>query len=72
MATKCGFCENKLKANEGYNVKEVVIDKSPGIIKLTDVLLDLYLCEVCHFQMFTAVYKNYKIFKFCPLIFFLI
>lgn len=46
MARKCDFCLNKLKANEGLNVKEIVIDKNPGIIKLTDVLLDLFFCEV--------------------------
>ncbi|XP_070494104.1 uncharacterized protein [Chironomus tepperi] len=46
MAKTCDFCLNKLKANEGFNVKEVVIDKNPGIIKLSDVLLDLFFCEL--------------------------
>ena len=47
MAKKCDFCLNKLKADEGFNVKEIVIDKNPGIIKLSDVLLDLFFCDVC-------------------------
>lgn len=43
---KCDFCLNKLKNNEGFNINEIVIDKNPGIIKLKDVLLDLFFCEV--------------------------
>jgi hypothetical protein len=44
---KCDFCLNILKANDGcFNVNEIVIDKNPGIIKLKDVLLDLFFCEV--------------------------
>lgn len=44
--SSCSFCNAKLKTSEGYDVKGVVIDQNPGIIKLTDVLLDLYFCEV--------------------------
>lgn len=44
---KCDFCLNILKANDGcFNVNEIVIDKNPGIIKLKDVLLDLFFCEL--------------------------
>ncbi|KAG5670684.1 hypothetical protein PVAND_000932 [Polypedilum vanderplanki] len=46
MDNKCGFCLVKLKKNEGINVKELVIDTHPRIVKFTDVLFDLFHCEI--------------------------
>jgi hypothetical protein len=46
MDKKCGFCLEKLKKDDFVSVKELMIDTHPRIVKFTDILFDLFYCEV--------------------------
>lgn len=46
MTKECDFCVTKVSEKNAVNVKELVIDKSPGIVKFTDVLADVSLMDL--------------------------
>ena len=43
MYELCNFCQEKVKNEAAVSVQDLAIDKNPGMIKFTDILLDISL-----------------------------